>query len=155
MKKMLLVPLLAVSMMISACAPLLGALMTGSATPPQAPTTIINVSRGAVDFALNSFDAALYGLDFAMDAGKIIPGSPKAKQIAKAGRDVMAALGGLEALRDAASSATYDAAWQKANEALREFRSLVGNSPSAGLIEPLPLTPKARLAVLDQLDAAA
>jgi hypothetical protein len=92
MRKLALI-VAAASMCVSGCAPLLSALVTGSSAPPQAPAKVTEISRTAVDFALNSFDAALYGLDFAMDVGKIKPGSPNAKQIAAAGRKVMNFLG--------------------------------------------------------------
>jgi hypothetical protein len=141
---------------LSGCAPLLSALMTGSGAPPQLPAAATNISRGALDFALNSFDAALYGLDFAMDAGKLTPGSDKAKQIAKAGRAVMGALAVAEAARDLGNSATYEEAFRKANEGLREFRSLLGQSPSASLQLPPAarrLAARSRAEILDRADA--
>jgi hypothetical protein len=157
MKKMLFIPLIAASMMLSACAGLLSAMLTGSTAPPQAPAQVINISRGAVDFALNSFDAALYGLDFAMDAGKLVPGSAKAKSIAAAGRKVMQALGAAEAARDAANSTSYEEAFANANMALKDFRALIGNTPTAGLTpaDMHPLSPSTRTALLDRLATAA
>jgi hypothetical protein len=141
-----------IALSLSACAPLLGALLTGGAAPPQAPVAVTNISRTALDFALNSFDAALYGLDFAMDSGKITPGSDKAKAIAAAGRKVMNFLGAAEAARDLGNSATYDEAFKHANDALGEFRTLLGKGPVA-INDNRPLTPGSRTAVLDRAAA--
>jgi hypothetical protein len=146
----------AVSMCLGGCAPLLGALMTGSSSPPQAPAKVTEISRTAVDFALNSFDAALYGLDFAMDAGKIKPGSPNAKQIAAVGRKVMNFLGAANAARELGNSSTYEQAFGQANEALKEFRALIGQAPTAQLEAP-PGQPRfaqrSRDAILDRAAA--
>ncbi len=121
--------------------------------PPQAPVAVLNISRNALDFALNSFDAALYGLDFAMDAGKLQPGSPTAKKIASAGRKVMNFLGVAEAARDLGSSATYEEAFGNAKKALDEFRSLLPGK--ASLADHRSLTNAQRLAVLDRLETGA
>jgi hypothetical protein len=150
MKRLILI---ATALSLSACAPLLGALLTGGAAPPQAPAAVTNISRGALDFALNSFDAALYGLDFAMDSGKLTPGSDKAKAIARAGRKVMQFLGAAEAAKDAANSASYEEAFRNANAALKEFRGLIGQSPTAFWVPAKPLTPGKRAALFDRLDA--
>lgn len=149
MKRLILI---AAAFSLTACAPMLGALMTGGAAPPQAPAAVTNISRTAVDFALNSFDAALYGLDFAMDSGKLTPGSDKAKAIARAGRKVMNFLGAAEAARELGNSATYDEAFRHAGEALEEFRSLLGKGP-VSLNDNRPLTPGSRAAVLDRAAA--
>lgn len=139
-----------VSLALSAC----GLTGLGTGAPPQAPTSVINISRGAVDFALNSFDAALYGLDFAMETGRLQPGSDKAKQIAKAGRSVMQFLGMAEAARDAGSSASYEEAFRNANAALKEFRSLIGSTPTAAFDGPtIAPTPEVRAAILDRAEA--
>lgn len=149
MKRLILIAATALS--LNACAPLLGALMTGGGTPPQAPAIVTTISRTAIDFALNSFDAALYGLDFAMDAGKLTPGSDKAKRIAAAGRTVMKFLGVADAARDLGSSATYEEAFSKAKTALDEFRSLFP-TPSSSLKRP-SMTNAHRMAILDRLEA--
>jgi hypothetical protein len=113
MKKLLLAPALA--MCLNGCAPaLLGALMGGAGTPPQAPAAVTNISRTALDFALNSFDAALYGLDFAMDAGSSCPGSDNAKRIAAAGRKVMGFLGVADAAQKLGTRPTYEEAFSDA-----------------------------------------
>jgi hypothetical protein len=132
----LLAPLLALS--LSGCAPaLLGALMGGGA-PPQASAQVTNISRTALDFALNSFDAALYGLDFAMDAGKLQPGSDNAKRIAAAGRKVMSFLGAANAAQKLGNAPTYEAAFVDAKEALDEFRALLPGHPASASTMPRP-----------------
>lgn len=123
------------------------------AAPPQAPAQATAISRAAIDFSLNAFDAALYGLDFAMDSGKIQPGSAKAKQIAAVGRKVMNFLGAAEAAQKLGNSATYEEAFKNAGAALNEFRSLIGIAPSAleGFARP-PMSWAQRRAILDRLD---
>lgn len=117
LRKLLLIPLLAAA---TACAGLSGLM----GPPPQAPAAVQNISRSALDFALHSFDAALYGIDVALDTGRIVPGSDTARRLAATGRRVMNFLGAAEAARDLGNSATYEQAFQNANAALTEFRSL-------------------------------
>lgn len=146
MRRLFLMPLVvAASMMVTAC------LGTAQA-PPQLPAPVTNISRGAVDFALNAFDAALYAVDFAIESGRIVPGSERAKQIAVVGRKVQAALRAVEAARDAGNSASYEQAFANANAALSQFRTLIGKGPSAGLDGP-PLTPGDRSTILAKLSA--
>ena len=108
----------------------------GGAQPPQAPAQFTIISRSALGFAYNSFDAALYGFDFAMDLGKPAPGTPQAKATSAAGRKVLSFLGAAEAARDLGNSATYDEAFAKAGEALKEFRTGLGMAPQAAMITP-------------------
>lgn len=154
MKKMLMLPLICAAMLLSSCAGL-GALMTGP--PPQAPAQVQTISRTAIDFALHSFDAALYGLDFAMDSHRIVPGSDNARRIAAAGRQVMNFLGAADAAQRLGSSATYEEAFAHAGTALEQFRQLLGITPAAMWIaadQPRPpLTDAQRWAILDRLDA--
>src|SRR5687767_3581081 len=107
MPRILIFGLAALSMTLSAC-------LGTTAGPPQLPGNVQTISRNAVDFALNSFDAALYGLDFAMAAGKLTPGSDRAKSIAAAGRKVQGFLRAVEAARDAGNAASYEAAFASA-----------------------------------------
>jgi hypothetical protein len=130
---------------------MLTGLLGGLGPPPQAPAAVVQISRTAIDFALNSFDAALYGLDFAMDSGKLVPGSPTAKRIAAAGRTVMKFLGVAEAARDLGSAATYEEAFAKAKTALDEFRSLFPTRASTG--KRPPLTNAERVSILDRLES--
>lgn len=133
--------IIAASLALSGCAGL--SLPVGA--PPQASPAVTKMSRTALDFALNSFDATLYGLDFAMDVGKIVPGSEQAKRIAAAGRKVQKFLGAAEAAYDMQSAETYEEAFAKAGEALREFRALLGGSPTASLA---PLNTNQRTGIL-------
>lgn len=158
--RMMLCVLAAASLMLSACAPLLsglGTLVTGSSSPPQAPAQVVNISRGAVDFALNAFDAGLYAFDLAMDLGKPKAGSPEAKRIAGVGRQVVHALAAVEAARDAGNAASYEEAFRKANESLTEFRALLGKSPVAALsptdLKTSRLSSADRLAILERAAA--
>jgi hypothetical protein len=143
--KRILIPLVALS--LTSCTGL-GALMGG--TPPQAPAAVTNISRTALDFALNAFDAALYGLDFAMDSGRLVPGSEPARRIAAAGRNVMRFLGVAEAARDMGNSATYEQAFANAKTALDEFRSMFPTR--AALADQPTLTNERRLAILARLE---
>jgi len=143
--------LVAVSMMLGACAPMLSTLMTGSSTPPQLPSQIQTMSRAALNFAFSSFDAALYAFDFAMDLNKPAPGSDKAKAIAAAGRKVLGFLNAAEAARRAGNAASYEEAFAQAQNALTQFKTLLGASaPHASLS---PTKPVDRLAVLDRASA--
>jgi hypothetical protein len=118
--------------------------------PPQASTAVQTMSRTALDFALNSFDAALYGLDFMMDTGKLQPGSDQARRIAAAGRKVMNFLGVAEAARDLGSAATYEEAFANAKTALDEFRSLF---PTRAAVTDHPvLTDAERMAIIERLE---
>jgi hypothetical protein len=153
MKKILA---LLLPLMLAACGPVLGALMTAGAPPPQAPPQVQAISRNALDFALNSFDAALYGLDWAMDAKKIVPGSDNAKRIAAAGRKVMGFLGVADAAAKLGNSATYEDAFANARNALSEFRSLAGMQATASAwlaaAEQPPLTKAGRLRIIRRLE---
>lgn len=131
MRKLLLVASFAL-----AAAGLSGCVTDTLGAPPQLPAQVNTTSRTAIDFALNSFDAALSGLDFAMDAHILTPGSAKAKQIAAVGRKVMGFLNAASAARDAGNSASYEAAFANANSALQQFRSLLGKPGTTGLVEP-------------------
>ena len=132
---------------LAGCTPALLGGLTGA--PPQAPAAVTNISRTAIDFALHSFDAALYGLDAAMDAGKLVPGSPTAKKIAAAGRKVLSFLGVADAAQRLGSQTTYEEAFKNANVALDEFRSLWA-SPAAAADQPA-LTWEQRFQILDRL----
>lgn len=149
MKKLLLAPLVALS--LGGCGPILGALTAGAGPPPQAPAAVTSISRTALDFALNAFDAALYGLDFAMDSGRLQPGSEPARRIAAAGRRVMNFLGAAEAARDLGNSPTYEQAFANAKTALDEFRALFPQRTSTANMPPM--TNAHRLAILARLEA--
>lgn len=152
MRKILVAPLLACVLLLSACMGQggLGALL-GAGTPPQAPAAVQTISRTALDFALNAFDAALYGLDLAMDTGRLQPGSEPARRIAAAGRRVMNFLGAAEAARDLGSSATYEQAFASAKTALDEFRALFPQRTASANMPTL--TNAERNAILARLES--
>lgn len=162
LKHYLLAPLLAASMLLAGCTGLARMLDTTAGPPPQAPAAFTNISRTALDFALNAFDAALYGLDFAMDAGRLQPGSDNARRIAAIGRRVMNFLGAAEAARDLGNSATYEQAFANAQLALTEFRQLLPQRASletdfaAGWVKlaARPMTARERERILARLVAA-
>jgi hypothetical protein len=124
---------LLLALCLSACAPLLG-MMAGlpgpAAQPPQAPAQVTVASRTGIDFALNSFDAVLYGLDFAMDAKKIVPGSDRAKQLAALGRKVMGSLEVADSALKLGNAATYEDAFATANRPARAVQ--VALRPAGG-----------------------
>jgi hypothetical protein len=154
MKKVLMLPILAAAMLLAGCVPLMSAMLGGAGPPPQAPAAVTQISRTAIDFALNSFDAALYGVDFAIDAHMLTPGSDTSRRVAAAGRRVMAALGVADAAQRLGSSATYEEAFANAKTALDEFRQLLPAHPAAALEggpRP-PLTDAQRMAILERLE---
>ncbi len=109
------------------------------------------LSRAPLDFAINTFDAALYGLDFAIAIKKIEPGSDRAKQIAALGRQVQGFLNAAEAARDAGNAVSYDEAFRKANEAMTQFKALLGSVAGGGMAAAgPPLTAAERTAVLER-----
>lgn len=140
---------LMIPVLLSGCTGL-GGIMSA---PPQLTPQVQTISRSAIDFALNSFDAALYGLDFAMDAKVLVPGSDKAKSIAKVGRTVIGFLGVADAAQKLGSSATYEQAFSNATSALAEFRGLMP-SPASMADRP-PLTNEQRARILDRLEGGA
>lgn len=150
-RKTLVAGLAALSLVISGCAPMLSGILTGSTTPPQLPSQVQTISRAALNFAFTTFDAALYGFDFAMDLGKPAPGSDKAKAIAAAGRKVLGFLNAAEAARRAGNAASYEEAFAQAHSAMKQFKDLLGvSAPHAGLMQLTPLKPVDRMAVLDR-----
>jgi len=154
MKKLLMLCTLPMALLLASCGGLLGLMTAGAGPPPQAPASVVQASRTAIDFALNSFDAALYGVDFAIDAHLIQPGSDNARRIAAAGRRVMSALGVADAAQRLGSSATYEEAFNNAKTALDEFRQLLPAHPAALASGPRPpLTYWQRIAILDRLEA--
>lgn len=148
MKKILMVPLLAAAALLSACG--LSGLLTA---PPQLPAQAQTISRNAIDFALNSFDTALYGLDFAMDAHVLTPGSDGARRIAAVGRRVIGFLGVADAAQRLGSSSTYEEAFQNARTALEEFRGLLPARPTMIVMayQP-PMTDAQRLRIIRRLE---
>lgn len=145
MRKLLLA-LCAPALLLAACT------FDGGGSAPQLPSQVTAVSQTAIKAAANAFDAALYGLDFAMDAHLIVPGSAQAKQIAAVGRKVQAALNAADAALSAGNSANAAEALQHANDAIAEFKQLLPAARSTSMWAP-PLTPHARSAVLERATA--
>jgi hypothetical protein len=148
---------LAAAASLSACVPaLLSALggMAGSAPVPAQVNRAAAIARGPIDFALHAFDAALYALDFAMDAHKLQPGSATAKKIAATGREVLHWLGVADGAQVIGNSATYEEAFAKANPLLNDFRSLLPGATPAALVQARrdPLTWAEREAILTRLE---
>jgi hypothetical protein len=149
--------LLAAAPLATGCAGMVRLLDASAGPPPQAPVQAVTISRTAIAFALNSFDAALYGLDAMMDLGRLQPGSQRARDIARIGRQIMAALGAAEAARDIGSAATYEEAFARAQSALTEFRTAIGITAAPGAwfaIPAAPLTAAERDRILRRLEAA-
>jgi uncharacterized protein YaiL (DUF2058 family) len=121
MKKLMLVA--AAALALSGCG-LMGMLPQPS-SPPPAPLAATVIDDQAVNFALESFDAALTLVDAAMDAGKIKPGTPQAKAIAAKIRQVQHFLAVADAAQKAGQAATYADAFRQARTALAEFRAAI------------------------------
>ena len=124
MKKLLLAPALALC--LSGCAGL-GALMGATAGPPPAPLANTVIDDQAVNFALESFDAALSLIDAAVDAGKIKPGTPQAKALAAKIRQVQHFLAVADAAQKGGQAATYADAFHQARTALAELRTAIAS----------------------------
>lgn len=109
---------------LAGCAVMLGgcAQTLGTSTA----THVSTISRTALDFAFHSFDAALYGLDAAMDAHLLTPGSAKAKEISAVGKTVLKWLNAADAARNVGNAAGYEAAFAQALASLDQFRALLG-----------------------------
>lgn len=140
MRMMAAVAIVSMGVSTTACETLLG---------PQRASQASNLSRAALDFAFNSFDAGLYAFDFAMDMKRPAPGTDQAKAIAAAGRKVLAFLNAAETARQAGNAASYDEAFTQALSALKQFRTLLGiGQAHASLDHQAPLTPRSRTAIL-------
>jgi hypothetical protein len=88
-----------------------------------------------------------------MDAGKLVPGSTQARQIAAVGRKVMGFLGAASAAQKLGSEPTYEAAFADAKTALDEFRALLPAHPASLATDPRPpLTNAQRMAILARLE---
>jgi hypothetical protein len=138
-------------MLVACCVAVTGCATTGATDLNSAAGSALSVARSGVDALANSFDAALYGLDFAMDAKLLTPGSTQAKQIAAVGRQVQHYLNVADSALKAGNSAEAKAAIDQANTLISQFKALLP-AKRTGLVVPL-LTPQERLAKLRQLAA--
>lgn len=157
MKKLLCIAFASLS--LTACAPMMSLL---GGNPVAAPLNSTSIDESAIDFARDSFDAALYGVDALMDIGRIKEGSPEARSLAKIIRQVAGFLGAADAAQKAGQSASYNEAFKNAKVALAQFRSAIGLGKSASLpiedavrsmrLTGVSLTDGQRLAFADALD---
>lgn len=113
-----------------------------------AAASTLSVARSGVDAAANAFDGALYGLDFAMDAKLLVPGSAQAKQIAAVGRQVQHYLNVADGALKAGNSAEAKAALDQANALVTQFKALLPAKRTTGMIAPVD-----RAAVLERAAA--
>ena len=145
MTRLVLIGALALAMPLAACT-------TDSTAPPQLPSNVTSIARTSIDTAASAFDAALYGLDFAMDAKLIVPGSEQAKQIAAIGRKVQAALNAASTALAAGNATSAEQAIQEAQSALAQFKGLLPvRATSLGGAPPGPLD---RVGVLERAGGA-
>lgn len=119
---------------LSACG--LVPLITGIQTAPPTSSALASTSidESAIDFARDSFDAALFGVDALMDMGKIKPGSPEARNLAKLIRQIAGFLGAADSAQKAGQASTYNEAFRNAKAALAQFRTAIGIEAKTGAI---------------------
>lgn len=115
-----LIPALALS--LTGCAGMPG--LTIPAAP--APLERTTIDDTALETAWKAFDLALDAINGLADAGAIVPGTPRAKQIAAGIRKVNAALGTAERFAAAGSTTDYATALREATAGINEIRSLIG-----------------------------
>lgn len=107
---------------LTACQGLAGLLPPNMAAPP-APLAKTVIDDQAVNFALESFDAALTLVDAAIATGRIKAGSPQAVKLAGLIRTTMRFLGAADAAQRAGQAESYADAFRQARAALAEFRA--------------------------------
>lgn len=120
MKKILF--LIAASLSLTAC-PSTDSSVGGinSAPAPLAQTT---ADEYAIDYGIDAVEIALTSLDKLMDAGKITPGSAKAKKIANVAEAARTALNAAASARKAGSTTNYVVAMSEASAAFKELKTL-------------------------------
>jgi uncharacterized protein YaiL (DUF2058 family) len=121
MRKLLLAPALALC--LSGCG-LMGMLPSPGSAPP-APLSATVIDDQAVNFAFETFDAALTLVDQLIAAGKIKTGTPEAKALAVKIRQINHFLAVADAAQKAGQAATYAEAFRNARTALTEFRAAI------------------------------
>lgn len=124
MKKLLLTPLLALS--LASCAGLLSA-VAGPAPAPLARTTIDDRGLEAV---WRSFDVALDAIAILADnrAACCTPGTPNGRAVAGAIRAVNRALASAERFAAAGSASDYATALREATEGMNTIRQALGGN---------------------------
>lgn len=131
---MRLFAILLTALSLSACG--LMPLLTGvqSAPPTSAVLASTSIDESAIDFARDSFDAALFGVDALMDMGKIKEGSPEARNLAKLIRQIAGFLGAADSAQKAGQAGTYNEAFRNAKAALAQFRAAIGIEAKTGAV---------------------
>lgn len=117
MKKLLLA--CALSLSLCACGTLSALDTIGRSPAPLAQTTF---DDKALNAAWKGFDAALDGINLALDLKPSLVGTPGAKRLANAIDAVSAALTAANAAADASSTTNYAEAMRKVESAYVEFR---------------------------------
>src|SRR5690349_6347596 len=113
MRKLLLAPLLAVALTAtSAC----DTFQTGMSPAPLLGTT---ADEKALSYAWESYDFVLTSVDLARDAGKIVPGTAKAKTVQGFLITIRDALNAASAARKAGNVTSYQQAFDEAQVALK------------------------------------
>lgn len=121
MRRLLLAPALAVGLILSGCAGL------GGFNPGQSPAPLEQtvLDERALILALETFDTALDSVDILIEAGYIVPGSPRALEIAGHIDRAATALRAASAAQRAGSTTSYLEAIQQARAAIAQVRRLI------------------------------
>lgn len=119
MRRFLLAPVLALGLILSGCAGL------GSFDPGRAPAPLEQtaVDEKALVLALETFDTVLTSVDILLEAGYIVPGSPRALEIAGNIDRARNALGAASAAQRAGSTSSYLEALEEARAAISLVKS--------------------------------
>jgi len=137
-------------LLFALCAPMLllcACTTAGTTSISDGVSSALAVARTGIDATAHAFDAALYGLDVAMDFKLLTPGSDQAKQIAVLGRKVQAALNRADAAVKAGNSPGAKAALEEADSLISQFRSMLPARSTTGMATPA-LAPHSRAAIL-------
>lgn len=119
MRRFLFAPVLALGLILSGCAGL------GTFDPRQAPAPLeqTTVDEKALVLALETFDTVLTSVDILLEAGYIVPGSPRALEIAGNIDRARNALGAASAAQRAGSTSSYLEALEEARAAIALVKS--------------------------------
>ena len=120
MRKLFLAPLLALGLLTAGCAGFL-------ADPTKAPAPLEQsvVDERALILALETFDTTLTSVDILIEAGYIVPGSPKALEIAGHIDRAKAALAAASAAQRAGSTTSYLEAIEQARAAIALVKAAI------------------------------
>lgn len=125
-------------------------LAAGLAGPPPTAAALnaTSIDEAGIDLIRDLFDVGLFGVDALTDAGKIVPGTPQARNIARLIRQIAGFLGAADSAQKAGQSATYTEALRNARSALKQFQSAIGMpaATTGAALAPLPADTAAKLA---------